>query len=79
MCPGCGETYQGFRTGMTFSDVQQSLFVITDDKEQWKRKGRHMVLGKWMEIKKDMWAMHQRECCPHAFETPDETEESIPF
>lgn len=46
-------TYEAFRTGLTFSDVYRMLW-----ERRWKR--RRTVLGKWREIKQDMYAEYLR-------------------
>jgi hypothetical protein len=45
--------YERFRTGLTYHDVYMMLW----DRQ---RKGRHIVLGKWMEIKREMYAEYLR-------------------
>jgi protein-arginine kinase activator protein McsA len=54
-CPTCGINYQDFRTGMTFEEV---YYIIYNR----KHKRRHGVLGKWREIKIEMFNQHMKEC-----------------
>lgn len=46
-------TYEAFRTGLTFGDVYRMLWG-----RRWKR--RRTVLGKWREIKVQMYAEYLR-------------------
>lgn len=61
-CPTCSTRYGDFRTGFTWRDVW--LFFWDDDapRDEWKRKTRGVILGKWFEIKQDMWRQHLGEC-----------------
>ncbi len=61
-CPHCGLTYAEMRTGYTYRDVFQMLWSPSEDSQNWKYKGRHMVLGKWHQLKQDQWRMHLGEC-----------------
>lgn len=61
-CSVCGLTYSQLRTGFTFEDVYQMFWVGSEDPKDWKYKRRHTVLGKWHEIKLDMWAEHVYLC-----------------
>jgi hypothetical protein len=45
--------YDDFRTGLTYHDVYMMLW----DR---KYKRRHTVLGKWHQIKLEMWDEYQR-------------------
>lgn len=62
ICPYCGARYSKFRTGLTFAQVREMLFVYSDDPVDWGYKRRHIVLGKWCQIKQEMWQEHL-ECC----------------
>jgi hypothetical protein len=61
-CPKCGMKYEDIKTGLTFSTVQDMLFVDTNDRDFWRQKGRHSVLGLWNEIKRSMWDDHLQMC-----------------
>jgi len=69
--------YRKFRTGFTYKEVSDMLWSYDEDPATWhvsnatgyrnsegKKKGtrRHSVLGKWREIKLDMWARVLNEC-----------------
>lgn len=54
-------TYEDFRTGLTFSDVREMMYVSNDDPKTWRQKRRGSVLGFWREIKLSMWATYLYE------------------
>jgi hypothetical protein len=64
VCPHCGLKYKDFRTGLSFSEVRNLYWVSDPDSEAWKYKRRNTVLGKWREIKLEMWAAHLYGCVP---------------
>lgn len=43
--------YDDFRTGLTFAEVRQMLWVHSDDPRDWRYKRRRTVLGLWHSIK----------------------------
>ena len=49
------QEYREFRTGLTFRDVRQMLWSYSDNPKDWPNVTRHTVLGKWWEIKLEMW------------------------
>jgi hypothetical protein len=53
-------TYEDFRTGLTFRDVRQMLWVASSDSSKWRHKRRNTVLGHWRAIKLAMWREHER-------------------
>ena len=65
-CPhGCGLTYGKLRTGLRYYDVFLLLMDYSDDSNDWSYKRRNTVLGKWFEIKQQMWKYHCDEGgCP---------------
>jgi hypothetical protein len=66
VCSHCGLHYHAFRTGLTFSDVRSLYWVANPDSSTWKYKRRNTVLGKWREIKIEMWAEHLYMCAEEA-------------
>lgn len=54
-------SYDEFRTGLTYRDIYQMLWVHSEDSSQWKYKGRHTVLGFWRELKLQLWERMQDE------------------
>jgi hypothetical protein len=54
-------TYKDFKTGLTFKEVRQILQIEADSKYE---KGEYMfitratVLGRWFQIKKQMYDMY---------------------
>ena len=62
ICPHCGAKYSELRTGLTFGEVRGMLWVYSDDSNEWQYKRRNTVLGKWCQIKQEMWAEHLY-CC----------------
>jgi len=55
MCPFCKITYDDFRTGFTYYDIYHMIF----NRQYKRRKG---VLGKWHELKLEMWNEHLKIC-----------------
>lgn len=47
--------YDSFRTGLTFKEVRRMLWSNSDDPTDWPHVTRHTVLGKWRQIKKEMY------------------------
>lgn len=47
--------YDRFRTGLTFRAVRQMLNTYRPDCSEWRRISRGTVLGKWHELKLEMW------------------------
>ena len=59
--------YNNFRTGLTFKQVSQILYRIQralSEKGEYMFITRHTVLGRWMEIKKDMFSLYGEEPMP---------------
>ena len=48
-------SYDEFRTGLTFAEVRQMLWVASDNPEDWRYKRRHTVLGYWRQLKQKMY------------------------
>lgn len=61
-CPFCGLKYDDFRTGYTYKDIFNTFWVASDDQRLWKHKGRHTVLGRWMQTKRELWRDHLSIC-----------------
>lgn len=61
MC-NCQIEYRDFKTGMTFNEIRQMLKAEAKRKYQ---KGqymfitRHTVLGRWHQLKKELWKNFQ--------------------
>lgn len=62
ICSVCGISYDQFRTGLTYRDVYELFCTGSDDPVDWRYKRRHTVLGKWREIKQQMWREHVENC-----------------
>ncbi len=62
VCPHCGLKYERFKTGMTSREVSELLWSHNEDPETWKYRRRNTVLGKWREIKQEMWEEHLFWC-----------------
>jgi hypothetical protein len=58
----CGETYDGFRTGLDFAEVKRMMWVDSDDPSTWRYRTRRMVLGFWHALKGMMFALHCQQC-----------------
>ena len=61
-CPYCGLDYDEMRTGLTYSDVYLLFWKGTEDSTQWVNKRRHTILGRWHQIKMEMWEEHLYFC-----------------
>lgn len=70
----CGMEYQDFRTGLSYRDVYETLWVNSNDPGEWNYKRRGTVLGRWRELKLAMWASHKAECEHYANKYPEEFE-----
>lgn len=57
-CPHCDLTYRKFKTGFTYYAVFDLLKDYSEDSGEWRYKRRHTVLGKWRQIKREMWYAH---------------------
>lgn len=57
-CPHCGVTYGTFRTGLNYHAVHELLKDYSEDPRDWRYKRRGTVLGKWHQIKKELFARH---------------------
>lgn len=62
LCPNCGISYGDFKTGYTYDEVYQMFWVSEYDSSKWKYKRRNTILGKWHQIKQEMWAHHLESC-----------------
>lgn len=62
VCPICELRYDDFRTGLTFKQVRDQLYVASEDSEDWVYKRRHTVLGRWRMLKLEMWEDHLILC-----------------
>lgn len=83
-CPhGCGLSYGRFRTGLRYHDVFILLMDYSEDPDEWKYKRRGTVLGKWFQIKQQMWLYHTDEGgCPEDprnLEAERAHEDPVPF
>jgi hypothetical protein len=48
--------YAKFRTGETYRSVCAMLWSPSDDPRTWRHKSRGVVLGRWHQIKREMYA-----------------------
>jgi hypothetical protein len=51
-------TYRRFKTGFRYYDVFSMLMDYSEDSSDWKYKRRGTVLGKWHQMKLEMWQEH---------------------
>jgi len=61
-CPHCALTYQKFRTGYSYQDVFEMLWVPSGDPANWVYKRKGSVLRLFKTIKMEMWATHLKTC-----------------
>lgn len=73
----CGARFDAFRTGLTFADVKQLMYVGEADPTLWRNKSRRAVLGHWHEIKRDLWDQAHGHC-PETFDAV-QADNVIPF
>ena len=73
-CPHCGLSYAEFRTGETFQSIKDSLWVGSDDPADWKYKRKGTVLGRWHQLKKELWVEHVENCIGDSGEAETYTE-----
>jgi hypothetical protein len=59
-CPHCRITYKLFRTGHTYDEVKKMMWDYSPDPTDWKYKRRGTVLGKWFQIKQELWEQHTK-------------------
>lgn len=72
-CPYCGIKYRDFRctTYTSFQDVKDSLWVDSDDSDDWKYKRKGTVLGRWHMAKQREWQQHIAICTDKNIEAVD--------
>jgi hypothetical protein len=58
-CPHCQLEYRDFRTGLSFTDVRATFWR---EQKPWHPARRHSVLGRWREIKLELWTEHIEHC-----------------
>lgn len=64
-------SYDEFRTGYEFADIFWMIRSPSDDSRDWpKGISRHTVLGKWREIKLEMYAEYKRAYHEYHEEVP---------
>lgn len=74
ICPVCGFSYRrDLRTGLTYAEVFELLWSYHEDPDTWRYKRRHTVLGKWHQIKMELWEQHVAACNAQA------AEDRVPF
>jgi len=61
-CGVCGLRYDGFKTGLTFGDVYSMFWSNENDNRTFVNKSRNVILGKWSQIKREMWEEHVEYC-----------------
>jgi hypothetical protein len=47
--------YDEFPTGLTYPEVLAMFWMDDSDSSKWKYKRRNTILGKWHQIKKEMY------------------------
>jgi len=54
----CKISYDDLRTGLTFADVREMLYIeqmIVKNRGEYMFVSRATVLGRWYQIKQEMW------------------------
>lgn len=65
--------YKKFRTGYTYKEFSDMLWYQDEWHAAHHTRRRHSVLGKWREIKQEMWNHYQN------LKAIDEMQEPVPF
>ena len=71
-CPICGISYNEFRTGFLYVDIYQMFWEPEHDPSKWKYKRRNTILGRWHQIKLEMWNDHLENCSNECIEQTGE-------
>lgn len=66
ICPYCDFHYRDLRTGYTYQNIYEMFWVYDDDPSTWRYKRRHTILGKWHQLKMEMWQEHVDACSGEA-------------
>lgn len=61
-CSNCGIAYRDFRTGFDYADIYAMLWMPEHDPSKWICKRRNTILGKWHQLKQEMWNDHLESC-----------------
>ena len=61
-CEHCGLAYDDMRTGHTYQSIYEMLWSGNEDSSTWVYKRRLTILGKWHQIKLEMWDDHVEMC-----------------
>jgi len=61
-CANCGLKYQDMRTGYTYRDIFQMFWSGSEDPSTWRNKRRGTVLGRWHQLKLELWEYHLELC-----------------
>jgi hypothetical protein len=61
-CVHCGLRYSDMRTGLTYKDVYEMFWSGSDDTSTWVNKRRGTVLGRWHQLKLELWERHIDLC-----------------
>jgi hypothetical protein len=62
VCGKCGLKYADLKTGYTFREVWELLWVNSENPADWKYKRRGSVLRLWHSLKVEMWEEHLANC-----------------
>ena len=64
-CPYCELSYRDFRTGFTYRGIFELMMDCETDPKLWRNKRRRTVLGKWHQLKRELWTEHtELGACP---------------
>lgn len=61
-CPKCGLHYRQFRSGYTWQDAFESLWMPDRPPEEWISITEKTVRGRLWEFKQQMWEQHLENC-----------------
>ena len=71
--------YKKFRTGYTYHEVSDMLWYSDPWHCAHHTRRRHSVLGKWREIKREMWDYYQNAKLKLELPVHAEPDDGVPF
>lgn len=77
ICPFCGIRYKDFRCTVYqfYQEVVDSLWVGSENPEDWRYKRKGTILGVWFSAKQKEWKEHLENCRKIELETLEDVEE----
>ena len=54
-------SYEEFHTGFDYMDIYNQMWTASEDQADWVHKGRHQVLGRWHQMKRELYEKYLEE------------------